>query len=128
MQKQVIHSPQAPPAIGPYSQAIAVEAQRLVFLSGQIALDAQGNLVGGDDVRAQTRQVLANLRAVLEAAGLTFDHVVKTTIYLRDMADYAAVNEVYAEVFTQRPPARAAFAVVGLPKDVRVEIECVAAS
>lgn len=120
-------SPEAPPAIGPYSQAIAVEARRLVFLSGQIALDAQGRLVGGDDVRAQTRQVLENLGAVLKAADLDFDHVVKTTIYLRDMDDYAAVNEEYAKVFRERPPARAAFSVVGLPRDVLVEIECIAA-
>lgn len=125
--KQVIVSAEAPAAIGPYSQAVAVEAQQIVFLSGQIALDAEGRLVGEGDVRAQTRQVLANLGAVLKAAHLGFEHVVKTTIYLRDMADYAAVNEEYGQVFRDRPPARAAFSVVGLPRDVLVEIECIAA-
>lgn len=128
MKKKVVLSPQAPPPIGPYSQAIAVEAQRIVFLSGQIALGPDGQIVGPTDVRVQTRQVMDNLRAVLDAAGMTFDNVVKTTIYLRDMADYAAVNEVYAQAFHERPPARAAVAVSGLPRDVRVEIECVAAS
>lgn len=126
--KTIVHSPDAPAAIGPYSQAVSVRPQRLLFLSGQIALDREGKLVGGADVRAQTRQILDNLRAVLAADGMTFDHVVKTTIFLRDMADYAAVNEVYATAFSDRPPARAAVAVAGLPKDVDVEIECVAAA
>lgn len=129
MNKEVVRSPQAPEPIGPYSQAIAVEAQRLVFLSGQVAIDpATGEMVGHDDVQAQTRQVMDNLGAVLAAAGLDWDHVVKTTIYLVDLADYAAVNEVYARYFVERPPARAAVQVAALPKNARVEIECIAAS
>lgn len=125
--RDVIHSADAPAAIGPYSQAVAVRSGRLVFCSGQIALDTDGRIVGEGDVRAQTRQVLSNLRAVLAAAGLGFEHVVKTTIFLRDMADFGTVNDIYAEHFTERPPARATVAVAGLPRDVRVEIECIAA-
>ena len=116
----------APQAIGPYSQAI--RAGNLLFCSGQVALDpTSGELVGGDDVAAQTERVLDNLAAVLEAAGVGFDAVVKTTIYLADMADFAAVNEVYARYFQgPRPPARATVAVRTLPKNALVEIDCVA--
>ena len=127
MERQVIESLQAPQAIGPYSQAVAVRGGRTVYCSGQIALDpGSGDIVGGDDVVAQARQVLDNLGAVLSAASLTFDHVVKTTIYLADMGDFAKVNEVYAERFGSAPPARATVAVAGLPKGVRVEIDAIA--
>lgn len=115
----------APAAIGPYSQAI--RAGDLLFCSGQIPLDpATGALAGGDDVAAQTRQVLDNLGAVLAAGGARFDTVVKATIFLADMNDFATVNQVYAERFGSEPPARAAVEVSRLPKDVKVEIEAIA--
>jgi 2-iminobutanoate/2-iminopropanoate deaminase len=123
--RKVIESKDAPAAIGPYSQAIGVG--HLVFCSGQIPLDATtGALVGGDDVTAQTRQVLRNLDAVLRAAGTDLRHVVKTTIYLADMNDFAAVNSVYGEHFAAEPPARATVEVSRLPRDVKVEIDAIA--
>lgn len=115
----------APSAIGPYSQAIVHAG--LVYCSGQIALDPGTGAVIEGDVAAQTRQVLANLEAVLLAAGSGLDRVLKTTVYLRDMADFSAMNGVYAERFGDWRPARATVAVAGLPRDVRVEIDCVAA-
>lgn len=124
-----ISTKDAPAAIGPYSQAIRVASGgELLFCSGQIPLDPEtGEVVGGEDVRAQARKVLENLGAVLRAGGSDFDQVVKATVYLVDMADFAAVNEVYAEFLGgDEPPARAAFAVVGLPKGVKVEIEAIA--
>lgn len=121
----VVHSANAPAAIGPYSQAIV--SAGVVYCSGQIALDpASGNVVEGD-VATQTRQVLRNLSAVLEAAGCTLSCVIKTNVYLRDMADFPAMNSVYAEFFGDHKPARATVAVAGLPRDVRVEIDCIAA-
>ncbi len=121
-----ISTPDAPAAIGPYSQADAHGG--LVYCSGQIPLDPQsGQLVGGDDVAAQTARVLANLDAVLRAAGSSRAHVLRTGVFLRDMADFAAMNAVYAEFFGETRPARATVAVAGLPRDVRVEIDCVAA-
>ncbi len=114
----------APAAIGPYSQAITTSD--LVFTAGQIAIDpATGDLVGGG-IGAETTQVLTNLAAVLEAAGSGLDRVVKTTVYLADMAEFAAMNEVYATFFGDPPPARAAIQAAGLPRGVRVEIDCVA--
>lgn len=122
-----IASEGAPAAIGPYSQAI--RAGDLVFCSGQIALDpASGELVGGGDVAAETRQVLANLRAVLEAAGVGPERVVKTTIFLVDLGDFAVVNQIYGEVFPHPPPARSTVEVRRLPRDARVEIEAIAIS
>ena len=122
--KQVIETNQAPAAIGPYSQAIRVG--NIVFCSGQIALDptTQEMIEGGVD--AQARQVLDNLKAVLEASGLSLAHVVKTTVYLADFDDYPTVNEIYAEYFTHDPPARAAVAVKTLPKNALVEIDAIA--
>ncbi len=121
-----IHSNDAPKAIGPYSQA--VRAGNLVFLSGQIPLDpTSGKLVEGD-IRAQTARVMDNLGAVLAAAGLGFTHVVKSTIYVVDLADYANVNEVYGERFKQNPPARSTVQVTALPRGARVEIDLVAAT
>ncbi|MBI5708946.1 MAG: RidA family protein [Candidatus Eisenbacteria bacterium] len=121
--------PDAPAAVGPYSQAQVVRlhgGNRLVFTSGQIALDpATGQLVGAD-VAAQTAQVFRNLGAVLQGAGLTLDDVVKTTVYLADMQDFAAMNEVYARHFGAAPPARTTIAAAGLPKNARVEIDAVA--
>jgi 2-iminobutanoate/2-iminopropanoate deaminase len=129
MKRQAIRTAEAPEAIGPYSQAVTFEAGRLTFLSGQIPLDPKtGEMVGGDDVQAQTRQVMENVRAVLAAGGLGFENVVKATIFLTDMGDFAAVNAVYAEYFDDDPPARAAVGVAALPKGAAVEIECIAAS
>ncbi|MEE8141503.1 MAG: RidA family protein [Planctomycetota bacterium] len=124
MSKRVIETAAAPQAIGPYSQAVAVGDW--VFCSGQIALDpGTGERVTGD-VQVETRQVLRNLAAVLEAAGASLEAVVKTTVYLRDMDDFPAMNEIYAEFFSHRPPARATVAVRTLPKEVAVEIDAVA--
>lgn len=119
-----VETPHAPAAIGPYSQAVVSDGW--IFCSGQIPLDpATMELVGGD-VAAQTEQVLANLKAVLEAAGGSLTTVVKTTVFLSDMALFAAMNEVYGRHFTGVRPARAAVAVRTLPKNVDVEIECIA--
>jgi 2-iminobutanoate/2-iminopropanoate deaminase len=119
-----IKTEQAPGAIGPYSQAVAVDGW--VFCSGQIPIDpATGDLVGGE-IAAQTDQVLKNVAAVLAAAGGTLSNVVKTTVFLADMGDFAAMNEVYARHFGDHRPARAAVAVRTLPKNVSVEIEAVA--
>ena len=122
--RETLHTDAAPAAIGPYSQAVA--AGPYVFTSGQIALDpATGALVEGD-VAAQTRRVMRNIEAVLTAAGLGFADVVKTTIFLADMNDFAAVNAVYAESFPASPPARSTVAAAGLPRGALVEIETVA--
>ncbi len=122
--KRTVSTPNAPPAIGPYSQAVV--AGDFVFCSGQIPLDpATGALVGGD-IAAQTRRVLENLKAVLEAAGSGLDRVVKTTVFLADLADFQEMNAVYAEYFGGDPPARAAVQVAALPKGARIEIEAVA--
>ncbi len=119
-----IETDRAPAAIGPYSQA--VRAGGFLFCSGQIALDPETGAVVGTDAAAQARQVLANLEAVLEAAGSGLDRVVKTTVFLADMGDFQDVNAVYAEAFGSHRPARAAVEVSRLPKDVLVEIEAVA--
>lgn len=128
MARQIIHSDKAPKAIGPYSQAVQVAAGRLTFLSGQIPLDpATMELVPGDVV-AQAEQVMKNLGAVLAAAGLDFSHVVRCTIYLADMADFARVNEVYGRYFPSQPPARVTIQAAGLPRGARVEIDAIAVS
>ena len=120
-----ISSPLAPPAIGPYSQAI--QAGNLVFVSGQLPIDATtGNFAEGG-IKELTRQSLTNMKHILEEAGMTMQNVVKTTVLLADMDDFAEMNEVYAEFFQQPFPARSAFAVKTLPKGARVEIECIAA-
>jgi len=129
MSIEIISTPAAPAAIGPYSQAVAAAAgSRLLFCSGQIALDPRtGEVVGAGDVRAQTERVMQNLGAVLEAAGASFSSVVKTTIFLVDLQDFATVNEVYGRRFPSEPPARATVQVAGLPKGVLVEIDAIAA-
>ncbi|KUO96634.1 RidA family protein [Ferroacidibacillus organovorans] len=119
-----ISTENAPAAIGPYSQGVRVG--NLVFLSGQIPLTAEGVLVEGD-VRAQTEQVLQNIRAVLRAAGASLSHVVKCTVFLADMNDFTVVNEVYGQAFGSHRPARSTVQVARLPRDVRVEIEVIAA-
>jgi 2-iminobutanoate/2-iminopropanoate deaminase len=126
--QQVISTKAAPAAIGPYSQAIAVPMgnQKMIFCSGQIPLDpATGELVPGD-ISTQTKRVMDNLAAVLTAAGAGFSDVVKTTIFLADMNDFAAVNAIYGERFSANPPARATVQAARLPRDVRVEIDCIA--
>ncbi|NJN23891.1 MAG: RidA family protein [Acaryochloridaceae cyanobacterium RL_2_7] len=125
--KTIIQTPCAPAPVGPYSQAVKASGAML-FASGQIALDpATGDLVGGEDVVAQTEQVMRNLGAVLTEAGATWDSVVKTTVFLDDMNDFAAVNEVYSKYFKdESAPARACVEVARLPKDVKVEIDCIA--
>jgi len=123
--RETIHTTAAPAAIGPYSQAVADGPY--VFTSGQIGLDPLSGQLVGDDAAEQTRQVMANLAAVLAAAGLSFADVVKTTIFLIDMNDFAAVNQVYAESFEGAPPpARSTVAVAALPRGARVEIEAIA--
>jgi len=125
--RRVIHTENAPAAIGPYSQGIAVRAQEMVFVSGQIPYDPKSmTLVGDGDVSAQTEQVMKNLEGVLEAAGCHFADVVRTTVFLKDMGDFAAVNEVYATRFGDAMPARACVEVARLPKDVLVEIDAIA--
>ena len=132
--KKIIATPDAPKAIGPYSQATSIglesplaERRRLLFLSGQIPLDpATGELVQGT-IEEETRRVMENLRAVLAAGGGGFQHVVKTTIYLADLGDFAKVNEVYGGYFPTDPPARATVQVAALPRGARVEIDAVAA-
>ena len=122
--REAVRTDKAPAAIGPYSQAVRVG--NLVFCSGQIPLDpATGQLVTGD-IAAQTRQVFANLGAVLTAAGVSFDHVARTTVYLADMTDFAAMNDVYGTFFRDPAPARSTIQAAGLPKNARVEIDVIA--
>lgn len=120
---QIIHTEQAPAAIGPYSQAMRVGG--LVFTSGQIALDPDTGALAADTIEGQTEQAIANLRAVLEAAGSGLDKVIKTTCFLKDMGDFAAFNAVYERLFPGKP-ARSCVAVAALPKGALVEIEAVA--
>lgn len=124
MTREVIHTDDAPAAIGPYSQAIKA-AGTMLFMSGQIPLRADGSLLEGN-VQAQTEQVFANMKAVLKAAGADLSHVVKTTVFLSSMDHFVPVNEVYGKHFPENPPARSAFAVQTLPKNVDVEIEAIA--
>ncbi len=123
MQRQIIVTDQSPAAIGPYSQATV--GNGLVFCSGQIPLNLQGQIIEGD-ITVQTQQVLTNLSALLKASGSSLDRVMKTTVFLADMNDFAAMNAVYGEYFTQNPPARSTVQVARLPRDVRVEIEAIA--
>ena len=122
--KQVILTDRGPKPIGPYSQAVRTNG--FLFVSGQVALDPKfGELVGAD-VRQQTERVLDNLKAILEAAGVSLSHVVKTTVFLKDMNDFAAMNEIYARYFTAAPPARSTVQAARLPKDALVEIDVIA--
>jgi 2-iminobutanoate/2-iminopropanoate deaminase len=124
--KKIISTDEAPGAIGPYSQA--VRRGSLLFCSGQIPLDPKsGEMVSGD-IATQTRRVLDNIAAVLRADGLTFDNVVKTTIFLTDLRDFQTVNEVYSSYFKEQPPARSTVQVSALPKGAKVEIEVIAAA
>lgn len=123
MNKQIISTPNAPAAVGPYSQAVQVG--QFVYTAGQIPLDPAGKRIDGD-IAVQTERVLQNLDAVLTAAGSSLDNVVKTTVFLQDMAEFGAMNDVYGRYFSQNPPARSTVEVAALPLGVRVEIEAVA--
>ena len=124
MSNTAIHTDNAPAAIGPYSQAI--QAGNTIYVSGQLPIDPATGAFAGNDIAAQTRQSLSNMKNILNAAGADMCDVVKTTVLLADIADFAAMNAVYAEFFTAPYPARAAFQVACLPKNALVEIECVA--
>ena len=122
--KKIIKTDRAPQAIGPYSQAVIVNG--LAFLSGQIPIDPETNKLIEGDVVAQTVRVLENVKIVLEACGSSLAQVVKTTVFVKDLGEFATINETYARYFPENPPARATVEVARLPRDVRVEIECVA--
>lgn len=124
MRRETVSTSKAPAAIGPYSQAV-VAVDQFVFTAGQIPIDPRTGQIVGEEIVAQTRQALQNLRSVLEAAGSGLGEVLKTTVFLKDMNDFAAMNDVYREFFPEAPPARSAVEVARLPKDVRVEIEAV---
>ena len=124
MARQICSTPNAPAAVGPYSQAVRVGD--LVFTAGQIGLIPGTRELAGPDIVAQTRQVLLNLQAILEAAGSDLAHAIKTTVFLADMKDWPAMNEVYGEFFPSQPPSRSAIQVVALPLGAKVEIEAVA--
>ncbi len=122
--KKVIHTDNAPKAVGPYSQA--VQMGDFLFCSGQISIDPKTNEVFTGDIKTQTEMVMKNIEAVLAASGLNYSHIIKTTIFLTSMNDFATVNEIYAKAFKEAPPARSTVAVAGLPKGVNVEIEVIA--
>ena len=122
--REIIATDRGPKAIGPYSQA--VKANGFIFTAGQIALDPASGTIVGDDVKAQTERALENVKGILEAAGSSLQNVVKTTVFLKDMNDFAAMNEVYGRYFTSAPPGRSTVEVSRLPKDARVEIEVIA--
>lgn len=124
MEKDIVYSNQAPDPIGPYSQAIKVS--NMIFTSGQIALDAETNALISGGIEEQTEKVLENLKAVLNAAGSDLEKVVKTTIYLKNMGDFSTVNQIYATYFKTSVPARSTVEVSRLPKDVLIEIDCIA--
>jgi len=125
-ERTVVVSAAAPKAIGPYSQGVAVHC--FIFLSGQLGIDPNTGMLVSGGIREETEQALQNMKAVLKSAELDFSHVVKTTVFLADIADFAAMNEVYARYFSKNPPARSAFQVAALPKGARVEIEAIAAA
>lgn len=124
MAKTILHTDNAPKAVGPYSQA--VQMGDFLFCSGQIAINPQNQEVFTGDIKQQTEMVLKNIEAVLNKADMKFSHVIKTTIFLTSMSDFATVNEIYGTRFSQNPPARSTVAVSGLPKGVNVEIEVIA--
>lgn len=124
IKREIISTKQAPAAVGPYSQAVVVGD--FIFTAGQIALVPGTGKISATDISGQTKQVLANLHAILNAAGTDLQHVVKTTVFLQDMKDFAAMNEVYGQQFGQNPPARSTVEVAGLPLNVLVEIEAIA--
>jgi 2-iminobutanoate/2-iminopropanoate deaminase len=124
MQRVIVSTAAAPAAIGPYSQA--VRAGNLLFISGQLPLDPATGQFVGEDIAAMTRQIFANIQAVLSAAGTSLDNIVKTTVFLADLEDFQAMNGAYAEFFSADPPARSTVQVARLPRDARIEIEVIA--
>jgi 2-iminobutanoate/2-iminopropanoate deaminase len=124
--KDIVHSDRGPKPIGPYSQAVKVNG--LLYLSGQIPLDPKTNEMISGDIKAQTERVLENIKGILESAGSNLNHVVKTTVFLKDMNEFPAMNEVYAKYFTSAHPARSTVQVARLPKDASVEIEVIASA
>jgi 2-iminobutanoate/2-iminopropanoate deaminase len=124
--KEIVTTDRGPKPIGPYSQA--VKASGFLYLSGQVALDSKTNEFLGGDIRQQTERVLENIKGILEAAGSNLHHVVKTTVFLKDMNEFPAMNDVYGRYFTAAPPARSTVQVARLPKDALVEIEVIAAA
>lgn len=126
MSRDIIKTDKAPAAIGPYSQAIKVNCGTMIFCSGQVALDPETGKMVGKTASEQCRQVMDNLLAVLKAAGADLNNIIKTTIFLADMDDFATVNEMYSTYFTTNPPARATVEVCRLPKNAKVEIEAIA--
>jgi 2-iminobutanoate/2-iminopropanoate deaminase len=126
MNKKVIYTKNAPSPVGPYSQAIATQGE-LIFLAGQIPLNPEtGEIMGEGDIVVQTQQVMKNIEAILTEAGVNWSNIVKTGVFLKDLGDFVPMNEVYAQYFSENPPARACVEVSRLPKDVLVEIECIA--
>lgn len=126
MERKVIVTPEAPAPVGPYNQAIVAQGQ-MVFVAGQVALDPSSGQLVGETVADQTRQAMANMKAILAAAGATLDNVVKTSVFLQNMDDFAAMNEVYGQYFDdETAPARACVQVARLPKGALVEVECMA--
>jgi len=126
MNKKVIYTKNAPSPVGPYSQAIATQGE-LIFLAGQIPLNPEtGEIMGAGDIVAQTQQVMKNIEAILIEAGVNWSNIVKTGVFLKDLGDFMPMNEVYSQYFPENPPARACVEVSRLPKDVLVEIECIA--
>jgi 2-iminobutanoate/2-iminopropanoate deaminase len=124
--KNVITTDRGPKPIGPYSQAI--KANGFIFLAGQVALDPKSGELVGSEIRQQTERALENIKGILEAAGVNLHHVIKTTVFLKDMNDFSGMNEIYARYFTAAPPARSTVQVSRLPKDALVEIEVIAGS
>ncbi len=124
VEKKVVYTEKAPKPIGPYSQAVI--AGDFIFTAGQIPIDPKTNQVVQGDIKEQTRQVFENLRAILEEAGATFDDVVKVTVYMKDLSEFPAMNEVYSEYFKSSPPARTTVEVSRLPRDVKIEIDLIA--
>jgi 2-iminobutanoate/2-iminopropanoate deaminase len=124
--KNVVITDRGPKPIGPYSQAI--KANGFIFLAGQVALDPKTGELVGSEIRQQTERALENIKGILEAAGVNLHHVIKTTVFLKDMNDFAGMNEIYARYFTAAPPARSTVQVSRLPKDALVEIEVIAGS
>lgn len=124
--KKVIYTKNAPFPVGPYSQAIAAQGE-LIFIAGQISLNPEtGEIIGEGDIKAQTQQVMKNIEAILTQAGVKWSNIVKTGVFLQDLTNFTAMNEIYGEYFPENPPARACVEVSRLPKDVLVEIECIA--
>ena len=122
----VISSSKAPAAIGPYSQAVSASPAKMVFISGQLPLDRETGVFAGDDIASQTRQSILNLQHIIREAGGQLSDIKKTTVFLQDMNEFAAMNEAYAEFFAENPPARSTVEVARLPKDAKIEIEAIA--